>query len=747
MEHKLIQGGEIYLPFARSRIKALWATGQKYATQKFVFPDAEVKVQISGDQHYIWITGTGCSFHMDSGIVDLKAISAAAPLGFRSGTLGNTTSTTTYNADFTTPDKTGRWRLNPNGVSQGQFSGSVTHNGTYQGKVPLTGTTAYSFMAKQKALDTDPVTYEDTTDDIALLTKKNTVSKCPASIFTGKTRLYVQALYGRWIRNSLVADANEFPALDESTAPPSLKVPSRSVDGIPYLAVQLTTNSGIFLDAAGKHWLMNPTAAGVTVYPLISSECGEKARASLVADGLSSEDKEHLEAYILAYCRPDVSKEVVAMFTTPIAFSTYSMGYGWHWNWSGTVADVVSTTQFAQPSISGISYSANTSTHHRLAVTKNASGVWSAAVSVVEGPTNWAVHRAYWTITEPSWGAMTETKTTPRNSTLFECNAPFYVFYARDTLTVCRVKVSLVPSAAAVRTMSYGFASAGYMAAIDELTCGTLDGFVNDRTATSAYYKATFSCGDLVYSDLEMPYATTDAVITQKKTGYTLPPTNFNNTTGFGTSTFEYGYPAGWDGGPYLSISIALSFPEYDGSATVYISRRAYSVSTSYSSTATLIVPFYDAEAIFAEGTRYQSALESGVTSSTHTSNSMGESRTAQVLVGSSGGSPIYAPNGPYVRWIPGYITTNLTSTNPPDSTTTMTTSLGQNLVCRAGALPATMADLGSYHDNTLEEATVNYSAWSGVKALVATVFSPTRLEPPVGVVSVPQYPALVGWV
>ena len=57
MEHKLIQGGEQYLPFARSRIKAMRATGAKYASQRFVLPDAEVNVQIVGQQAYIRITG------------------------------------------------------------------------------------------------------------------------------------------------------------------------------------------------------------------------------------------------------------------------------------------------------------------------------------------------------------------------------------------------------------------------------------------------------------------------------------------------------------------------------------------------------------------------------------------------------------------------------------------------------------------------------------------------------------------
>lgn len=57
MEHKIITGGEQYLPFARSRIKALKATGLKYASQEFSVDGAEIQVRISGKHDYIDITG------------------------------------------------------------------------------------------------------------------------------------------------------------------------------------------------------------------------------------------------------------------------------------------------------------------------------------------------------------------------------------------------------------------------------------------------------------------------------------------------------------------------------------------------------------------------------------------------------------------------------------------------------------------------------------------------------------------
>lgn len=59
MEHKLIQGGEEYLPFARSCIRALKASGQTYATQRITMPDgAMVSVRLAGEQEYIEINGS-----------------------------------------------------------------------------------------------------------------------------------------------------------------------------------------------------------------------------------------------------------------------------------------------------------------------------------------------------------------------------------------------------------------------------------------------------------------------------------------------------------------------------------------------------------------------------------------------------------------------------------------------------------------------------------------------------------------
>lgn len=78
MEHKMVQGGDEYLPFARSRIKALRTTGLKYASQAFEIGGAQVRVRIAGDQEYIEIeSGSGIVWFRTR----LSVVVAATPNG------------------------------------------------------------------------------------------------------------------------------------------------------------------------------------------------------------------------------------------------------------------------------------------------------------------------------------------------------------------------------------------------------------------------------------------------------------------------------------------------------------------------------------------------------------------------------------------------------------------------------------------------------------------------------------------
>src|SRR6185369_14301363 len=178
----------------------------------------------------------------------------------------------------------------------------------------------------------------DDPHDDALWAKKYAASKVPASIFTGRTRLYVQAMYGRPLyrygSDNEVEPANDpaGPVL-AALSPPSLALAAftRADDTHSYPPVTITTSAGVRFDAAtGRHWLMIVNGASLTVYPLLSCRAGESARKYLAGaalpDGatLSAADREKLEAFVLAYCRPDVKNAFNV--TLGAASSGYAMG-------------------------------------------------------------------------------------------------------------------------------------------------------------------------------------------------------------------------------------------------------------------------------------------------------------------------------------------------------------------------------------------------------------------------------------
>lgn len=78
MEHKLILGGEKYLPFARSIIRKLRSAGLRYAAPRpLMLPDATVTVRIDGEHEYIRLEGSSFSFL--SGTTRLGTITTGSP--------------------------------------------------------------------------------------------------------------------------------------------------------------------------------------------------------------------------------------------------------------------------------------------------------------------------------------------------------------------------------------------------------------------------------------------------------------------------------------------------------------------------------------------------------------------------------------------------------------------------------------------------------------------------------------------
>ena len=766
-EHKLIDGGEQWLPYARSRIKALRATGLAFASQQFVMPDgAEVKVRIEGPHEYIRLSGGNLSLMMDAGLIDLRGLSEGSPLKYAHGIRLDTVSTRDYTAGYaaTTSGAYAAYLSNPTAAPAQQIVGRCTFPPFY-GHLKPNGQ-ADSFSPKRVAAEPPNDPWVESTNDSALRGKKITADGCPASMFTGRTRLYVQAMYGQSLygyAGASTVDAPERwpdPPSLASTTPPSLNLPAyvQKDDQTSYQPVTIDTSTGVRFDpVTGKHWLINVNSESLAIYPLVSTAAGEKARKYLRGDPvtvkgtpLSADDIERLEAFVLAHSRPDVKNS----FTIPTGLTSprVAMGYGWHWNWSGTQANIVSSVTYDQgPEFDDASHlmrQAMESTHYQIALTLGADGAWSASKTIAEERTRWAVHRAYWCITAPEWADMPLTsKVTPRNTSLLKCDAPFYVFYVRDELRVCRVKITQHDPQLAFRDFSPGFAEPLFGSTIYEYTAGMLNGHVTDTSPVGPFFMATFSCGSTRYADLNMPWVASSQWITIEKTNFIPGIKNFDNTFG-GSHDFISGYPPPY--GSYTTVTIPDCQIEVDQTPFIYSTRKAYYRSARSSSTATIIVPFYDAEALFMEGTIYTETTDSGIAVSTHYSGALA-AQTSQWRLAYS--DPItgahYEFVNSYVKYLVGGVGATLTSTNPPDVIINTVTVLGKNMVCKTGLIPAVMNDLGSYHDNSLDYATSGYSAITGSRTTSGVAIAQDHITP-VGLAdpnNVPNCKALVGWV
>jgi len=764
MEHKLILGGEQYLPFARNCIKRLRATGLQYASQKFEIEGAIVEVRIVGDEDFIRLTGEGCTLALDSGVIDVHSIAPLAAERYLPGTLYDAGSTQTYNANFNKVEEDGSL-TNPAKTDAGQLSGELNTRGRFRGK--LKSSTAFAPGKIPAVPATDPPTQVPDPADDTLHAKKSTAVLCPASIFTGKTRLYVQAMYGlplyEYKRDGSLLKVNVPLAVENSTsAAPALWLPAY-VDprdfttdeyGVRHMAsyadVLLDTSCGVWLDTiTGNHWLLNPTNGEIRVYPLKSSACGERLRKYLTDANteLNATDREHLEAYILSRSLPDVKhKQTAGGFSC----GAYSMGYGWHWNWDGTVADIVVNTTFAQDATN----SAMRSSHYRMVPTMtplpmpeggwsfgDTRQTWAATVTLVEGPIDWCAYRFYWCITEPDYGSMALSKTTPQHTNMFVCDAPFYAFYVRNELKMCRIAVSYHPAGAGIRTMSPGFAGSTVFQAnnVTYSTLGEQSGWLEENNNTGASFDATISIGGVVTPVLKGPLTNTGFRI--DLTGKTFGAWSFFSSDVFQVygEVFDYGYP------PYQQVTRDRR------SVTTYNSVYTYSIETSSFSESSrsdgeIVIPFYDAEAAYV---RYDTIRERHNVGSTQAWNSgpysFAEKKVIDVY---DGGTSYHLEEVIKYSWGAGGGGAGATggATGPLDVTADYDVSSDAQLVCHAGAIPATFTNLSEFHANAVDEVDAEFGTLSATSVTAPVVIAPGYVGS-VGVSSAPTAPVIVGWI
>jgi len=620
MEHKLIQGGEQYLPFARSRIKALRATGLKYASQRFEVEGVWISVRIEDEQDYINIEGGEEIFPLDSGVVDLKATGGL--LMNYPGSLHESDNVRDYNAPFVPYEDSTRWRKKRDG-DDGQISGHVAWSGTkFRGKVPYDGADAECVTGRYVIEDesvTPPVWVVDGTDE-TVSAKKETIFWCPASTFTGKCRLYVQALYGRPLYVPTEKDhgrptdiAVGFPLRHiggSGDRPPSLlitpyrhdaKDPTEDVSEI-----AIMTSSGVYLDkATGVHWLMTVYATGVQCHKLIPSKAAARLRKYLTTANtvLDETDKEHLEAYILSTCLP--SHRSVRDFDHGVRVGgssalIYSTAYGWHWNWSGTAAVIVTTRDVYHGStLAGNEIYKQNSSQFSMSVQFGEDGPTGVSTGTVQDDVSWMLSRRFWLVVVPSWG-IGQRKLPPHymDYSFVFSDVVYYAYYERDELITCSVTFETGTAEETVTGSSERMRSGAIWNGHTCVTSGSESGWVEDL-GVGAYSRARFKIGDYetpnLYAALARQFQRLE--VSNKAAGPWTAAIYVNPAT------------SGWIDGTYYE---EISTPTHQRSwqaTTTYMEgtwdwTKTTGTRTDYG-IGVAIIPFDDAQAVYMKHTVY----------------------------------------------------------------------------------------------------------------------------------------------
>ncbi len=777
MRHRLVAPGcEWLVPFAETRIKVLLGLGTPYADQSFEVNGYTVRVQVTPGHEYIRIDGGSVTLKMDSGVVDIiNTGEIESPAGYLPRNLIEAGQAVTYNAGFADSSSTPhQWRMKD--AASGQISGDVTFSGgkKFSGKVPVNATTAASFAPKTAKDANEQLIYAD--DDGNVPIKKQMVTKCPASIFTGKCRMYVQAMYGRHTHlretdgaGGLLSEGAPIP-LQVALRASSLGTPSLDLsayldkddidDNVTYQPVHLHCGCGVYLDPVkGTHWLIQTSTSAVAVYPLIGSAAAQSLRKKLVDGTLSADDAEHLEAYILSTCQPYVKKaQVLSIPETP----SYSMGYGWHWNWSGTTADIAYNIQEYIGFEGGYDRWGMVSTHYRLnmghAVAEDKTVTWSVTREIVSGPDHWAMMPIIWSIYEPMWtpiGPMLES-TLNFYSAYREGNATYYVYYLRDALQKCTVSLVNQSGASRRELSTPTFASSTVpFGPMEGQTCGLLNGWGRDYYTTPSYFLGSFTCGSESVSGMYNSH--TEKYTELRVDGKSAGSIEEVFTTYTGSYTGEiapyYGYPTNMNnpGAPVWANSGGLGtyspnpggadsqdYTNPDVTYTKVITRKE----TVKTSLMTVIIPAYDSEAVFFHHQKTDSVTNNTINWGHVTSPNHCDTRGVRYKNGDLSWDGTWTQGPRFTRYLWStanlYAAPNSSNVLPPDET-----ALTMVLIGHGGVVPATLSDLAYYH---WTDITGPVSAWSGVRVDAPVSYSPGHIDP-VGTTVDNSLAALVGWV
>jgi len=416
------------------------------------------------------------------------------------------------------------------------------------------------------------------------LDKKRMMAKCPPSMYTGRMRSYVQALYG-------MKYTEDFPLmLAFSLGPPTIDYMLDWDFLDPESRINFGINTGIFTDDKHRFWMLDIIGSGVKIRRLKTDKCTDALRKNLarrIKKGtITQREIDQIEAYIFSKTIP-TKEYIVLPLSVP---ASAGIAYGWHYDWDGKHADIVSVD-----STGDRAHFRYVSNHYRITVAMEVDSItheenWTASLSLVEGPVEWKNRTYSDVIGVPDWlynltyiydGFFS------RHGKSFGNAAPFYVFYNRDTLYVCRYSYTednrFITEYETTSSHPSFNPSGAYGMVFN-------DGVHTYTHSTHAEYQTTVYVGTLSFG-VDCQSGSFDVVTAE---------TVWDGNVG---DWYSYVVPDG------LTESIAINGGTYEvhGPATVTYNETATgygwvcseSYTVGHSGSVLTTIPFYDAEAIY----------------------------------------------------------------------------------------------------------------------------------------------------
>lgn len=258
------------------------------------------------------------------------------------------------------------------------------------------------------------------------------------SSYSGRTRLLVQAHYG--------CDRRDYGQMTFGGVP-QFAIATVDSEG-EYSGLFTVRNNpqesvGVYKDSDWNYWLTIVKTTTIEVRELKMSRDGDFLRKYVKKNGHTGHTEDQIDAYLLAAC---YASEDAYQIGAHLGFSGEPLGFGWNFNWDGDRADFVSIEQHPDPAYQDPTKHRWLSHHYRMILTDLGGGNTPGdrfVASVIEVDTQpWQMRLNMDHIWMPNYGLGMHHAFVPHgilpSPDYFDCDAPIYAYYDRNTLRVLR---------------------------------------------------------------------------------------------------------------------------------------------------------------------------------------------------------------------------------------------------------------------------------------------------------------------